>query len=329
MFHSLDLCSAADIFLCESRKLGKVSETIIQLGEEDRAGFLTLSSQLSQTASQLNSEAKAGFSTVSSQQTLTESANEARHQTVLAHLDDHAKSDYVISEKMDEIFERHGRSMDMNEAGFQAVHSSLVASSSSSKEDHKTTHTMLSQLQGQWQQVLRNRVTFGAIGDGVCSPTACARTSNPITDTTVYWKYALYRMPIGMLKIRLNKRQQSKNSSRSTSQVCRDSEIALQFVPPRWLSRVVINYSMRLKYELISDQWHWGATLRPLTVNYNPFFINAVESCDVEGVRRSFAEGLARPTDFVLGTWHGPLPWYEVGLESAFDSEVLNSSCST
>ena len=328
-YHSFKLCLAVDISLCESRKLGKVSESINQLGEEDRAGFLTLSSQLSQTASQLNSEAKAGFSTVSSQQTLTESANEARHQTVLAHLDDHAKSDYVISEKMDESFERHVRSMDMNEAGFQAVHSSLVASSSSSKEDHKITHTMLSHFQGQWQQVLRNHVAFGTIGDGVCSPTPCARASNPIPDTTVYWKYARYGMPFVMLNFGVDKRQESKNSSRSTSQVCTDSEIVLQFVPPRWLSRVVINYSMRLNYELISAQWHWGATLRPLTVNYNPFFINAVKSCDVEGVRRSFAEGLARPTDFLLGTWDGPLPWYEVGLESAFDSEVLNSSCST
>ena len=329
MFHSLDLCSAADIFLSESRKLGKVSESITQLGEEDRAGFRSLSSQLSQTTTQLNYEAKAGFSSVSSQQTVIESANEARHQTVLAHLDDHAKRDDAISEKVDEVSERHVRSMDMNEAGFQAVHSSLVAASSSSKEDHKTTHTMLSHFQGQWQQVLRKHVAFGTLGDGVCSPTPCARTSNPITDTIVYWKDALYRMPIGMLKIRLNKRQQSKKSSRSTSQVCTDSEIALQFVPPRWLSRVVINYSMKLNNELISDQWHWGATLRPLTVNYNPFFINAVESCDVEGVRRSFAEGLARPTDFLLGTWGDLVPWYEVGLQSAFDSEVLNSSCST
>ena len=250
---------------------------------------------------------------------------------VLAHLDDQTKRDDVISEKMDESFERQVRSMDMNEAGFQAVLSSLVAASSSSSEGHKITHAMLSQLQGQWQQMLRNHIAFGTIGDDVDSSTPRARAPNPTTETIVFWKHYVYRMPIGILKIRLIKSRQSKHSRRLTSQICTDSEIALEFVPPRWLSRVVINYSMKLGYDLISDQWRWGATLRPLTVNYNPFFINAVKSCDAGGVRRSFAEGLARPTDYLWGRLGGrpdPRPWYEVGLQSAFDSEVLNSSCS-
>lgn len=323
MFHSLDLCLAADISLCDSRKLGKVSESITQLGEEDRAGFRTLSSQLSQTASQSNSEARAGFSTISSQQTITESTNEARHQTVLARFDDHAKRDDVISEKMDEVFERHVRSMDMSEAGFQAVHSSLVAASSSSKEDHKKTHALLSQFQGEWQQVLRKHVAFGTIGDGVRLSKPPVRSSNPMTETTVFWKHSFYCMPIGILKITRKTCQRSRNSSRSTSHVSTESDIAVEFVPPRWLSSVLINYSMKRNYDLISDQWRWGGTLRPLTVNYNPFFIKAVESFDLEGVRRSFAEGLARPTDFLLG-FGAPLPWYEVGLQSAFEGEVLN-----
>ena len=314
------MLSEADILFWESRKLDKVSESITQLGEEDRAGFQTLTSELSQTASRLSSEAKAGFSTISSLQTVTESANEARHQMVLAHLDDHAKRDDVISEKIDEVFEQHVRSMDMNEAGFQAVHSSLVAASSSSKEDHKKTHAMLSRFQSQLQQMVRKHVAFGTIGDGVRLSKPPVRSSNPMTETTVFWKHSFYCMPIGILKITRKTCQRSRNSSRSASHVSTESDIAVEFVPPRWLSSVLINYSMKLSYDLVSHQLRLGATLRPLTVNYNEYFINAVLSVDVEGVRRSFAEGLARPTDCILGLRH----WSWVGLESAFDSEVLN-----
>lgn len=224
---------------------------------------------------------------------------------------------------MDEGFERQVRSMDMSEAGFQAVHSSLVAASSSSKEDHKKTHALLSQFQGQLQQMVRKHVAFGTIGDGVRLSKPPVRSSNPMTETTVFWKHSFYWMPIGILKITRKTCQRGRNSSRSASHVSTESDIAVEFVPPRWLSSVLINYSMKRNYDLISDQWRWGGTLRPLTVNYNPFFIKAVESFDLEGVRRSFAEGLARPTDFLLG-FGAPLPWYEVGLQSAFEGEVLN-----
>ena len=187
---------------------------------------------------------------------------------------------------------------------------------------------MLSQCQGQLQHVLRNNVTFGTIGRSVHLPTPRARDSNTITETTVFWKYFSYRMPIGLLKIHLNESRQSKGSAGSNPQVCTESAIAIQFVPPRWLSNFAINYSMKLNHDLISGQWRWGATLNPLTVNYNPFFINAVKSLDVEGVRRAFSEGLARPTDYILDRFSDLQPWYEVRLQSISNSGLLSWSCS-
>ena len=276
--------------------------------------------------SQLNSEVKTGFSTVSSQHTFAESANETRHQKVLAHLDNHAERHDISTEKMEEFSQQQLRSIDVNEAGFQAVHSSLISAASSNLEEHKTTHTMLSQCQGQIQQMLRNHLTFDTVGNGVRSSTARAGASNPISESTVFWGWYSYRMPIGMLNMRLNQTRQIRNSRCSTPQSCTESKVVVIFVPPPWLSRVVINYSMKLCYDLISDHWRWGATLECPTVNYNPFFVNAVESIDVEGVRRSFAEGLARPTDFVLSEYYGAVPWYEVCLELAFNCDVLNSS---
>ena len=300
----------ADILLWESRKLETVSQSINNLGNEGRTGFQTISSQLSQAAGQLGSETKTGFSTVSSQHTVIESANQERHLTVLAHLNRDSKKDDLTSKKLDKVSQRQVESLDLNEAGFQAVHHSLVAASASSSEEHKTTHTMLNQVQGQLRQVLRNHVTFGPVGNTVRLSTPRARALNTITEATVFWRYSSYRMPIGLLEISLSENRQSKSSGRSTLQVCTESDIAITFVPPRWLSGVAIDYSMRLS----CDHWRWGATLNPLTVNYNAFFIDAVKSLDVEGVRRSFAEGLARPTDYMLDWKSRPQPWYTVRL---------------
>lgn len=216
--------------------------------------------------------------------------------------------------------------MDMNEAGFQAVHSGLMTASSSNLECHSTTHALLGQCGGWLQQIIRNHVTFGSPEERV--PTSVPRakaSSKAIVETAVFWKYSVYRMPIGMLTIRLLKTWQSRDPSCSTSQVCTGSDIALEFVPPWWLSRMAIKYSMRLNSDLLSDQWRWGATLQPLTVNYNPFFINAVHSCDVKGLRRCFEEGIARPTDYILD--YTPNPWYQVCFFKRL-RDVVNSSCS-
>ena len=326
-YHSCEEYSESDILRLESRKLDKLSQSIIQLGDEDRTGFRTVSSQLSQSTSQLGAEFKDGLSRVSSQLTGTESANDVRHQTVLAHLDGHAKYDELNTEKMDEVLQQQGRSIDMNEAGFQAIQSSLIAASSSNSKDHNTTHAMLSQCQGHLQQILRNHITFGTVEHSVHLPSTRPKALDSATsETTVFWNHRFHRLPIGSLQIRLIQTRQTRDSRRSTPQVRTKSKIAVEFAPPRWLSRVAIRYSMKLNCDLIGSQWRWGATLEPLTVNYNSCFINAVKNLDVEGVRTSFAEGLAKPTHYMLDGFGQPMPWYWVRLESALNNDMLNSS---
>lgn len=301
--------------LLESRKLDKLSQKIIQLSDEDKTSFGTVASQLSQSTSQLSTEVKAGLSTVSSQLTSTESVNGARHQALLAHLDDHTKSDNLNVEKMDDIFQGQMRSIDISEAGFQAIQSSLITTSSSSSSEQKKTHAMLNQLRGQIQQILRNHITFGPVEHSVHSPSVRPRALEPTTtETTVFWKHYSHRLPIGTLHVRLNQTRQTRNSRHSTPQICTESKIAVEFVPPPWLSNVVIKYCMKLSWDLIDSQWRWGATLKPLTVNHDPFFINAIMRLDVEGVRKSFAMGLAKPTDHVITEYGKLVPWYKVRL---------------
>ena len=235
-------------------------------------------------------------------------------------MDDHAKSDNLNAEKMDEVFQQQLRSMDMNEAGLQAVHSSLITASSSGSQEHKTTQAMLSQYQGELQQFIRGHITFGTVEHSKHWPATRPKAlDSTTTETAVFWNYRSHRLPIGMLQICLTQTQQSRKSTRSAPQVSTKSTIALEFVPPRWLSNVMIRYSMKLSHALIDSEWRWGATLEPLTVNYNPYFIEAIRNVDVEGVRKSFATGLAKPTDYVLFNWdygyrEGLVPWYMVCL---------------
>lgn len=301
--------------LLESRKLDKLSQHIDQRSDENKTAFRTVTSQLSNSTSQLSTEVKTGLSTVSSQLTGSESTNGVRHQALLAHLNDRAKSDNLSAEKIDEVFQQHVKSIDINKAGFQAIQSGLMAASSSNSEEHKTTHALLGQFQGQIQQILRSHITFGAAEHSIRSPSNRPRALGPTTTkTVVFWNYYSHRLPIGMLRIRLNQTRKTKNSRRSNAQAGSESEIAVEFVPPRWLSNVLIKYSMNLSWDMNDSQWYWGATLKPLTVNYNPYFINAVERIDVEGVRTSFAMGLAEPTDYIIGRYGNPVPWYLVRL---------------
>ena len=249
----------ADFLLLKSRKLDKLSQSIIQRSDGDKTALRTVFSQLSQSTNQLNTEVKAGLSTVSSQLTGTDSANGVRHQTLLTHLNDCAHSDNFNAEKMDEIFQQHIRSIDMNEAGFQAVQSGLMTASSSSSEEHKKTHDMISQCQGQMQQILRNYVTFGTVAHGEHSQSIRPRALRPaITKNTVFWNYYSHRFPIGMLRIRLKQTRKTGISGRAAPQVRMKSEFAVEFVPPRWLSNFVINCSMKLSRDFIDSQWRWG-----------------------------------------------------------------------
>ena len=195
---------------------------------------------------------------MASQFAISESANKGRHQTVLAHLNDRAGRFDLISEKLNEVFQRQIRSADINEAGFQAIRSSLIASYSSISEEHKTTRAILSQCQGQSQQRLQDRVTFDTVERTLDSPPIRPGAVEPkTTKTTVYWSHHLYRTPIGLLQIRLNQTRRNRKSKRSIQQVCEESKIAVAFVPPQWLSKVAINYGMKISYGFINNQWRW------------------------------------------------------------------------
>ena len=290
----------------------QLSQSTGQLDAGVKAGFESVCSELLQSTSQLGTQVKSDLSTLTSQITSTEPANEERYHSILAHLNDHTKSGIVNNVKVGEVLQQQVRSSDINEAGFKAVHTSIFAASTSSSEEHKETHAMLRQCQGQLQQIIRDHIAFETNYQNVHSPPSRPEALRGThTTSTVFWRDYRLRLPIGMLDINLSQTRQIRSSKHLETRLCAKSGLEVVFVPPRWLSSVVIKYSMNLCCDLISSEWRWGATLMPLTVNENLFFREAIRSLDLEDLRSSFSKGLAKPTDQIL--YRGfPVPWYWV-----------------
>ncbi|KAL9121112.1 MAG: hypothetical protein Q9187_002336 [Circinaria calcarea] len=269
----------------------------IKLGEEGRIGFQTVSSQLSHSTGQLSDETKAGFQMVSSQLAGAVSTREAKNLEALNRSDDLTQNGNLNSQKLDEVFQQQGRVIHVSEVGLQAVHSSLM------RKGHKVTQALLSQYGAQLDQITR---ILGTGGHSVYSTSKRLEAPHLTTmETSMFWRFFSYSLPIGNLNIA----RQSIRSKRSASQDHTEWKIAVNFVPPWWLSSFAVRYVMKLDHDLIGDQWRWGASLNPLTINHDPFFLKAARDCVVEGVQESFRKGLARKTDYVLDPWGEPQPW--------------------
>ena len=314
MFHSPDLTT-------QSQKLSKLTQNTIQLGSDNRAGFQTISSQVSQATGHLEAETRGGFSNVSSDLQTAKFASDEMHRALQSRLDIHAQRGDVVRQNVDEIRCKQMKAIEVNEAGFQAVQSALVTAASFSREGHESTHAMLREQKNLMQR-LGNHLTFGASKN-------CARVPGSGPDkwgsttpmTTFYWRTYYHSLPVGKLCISIKQTRQCEGSENSSSPESTESNIKVTFVPPKWLTCLAVDYRMKLVYNSIGDQWHWGVNLRPLTVNQNPFVVDAVETVNLGGIQKSFREGLLHPTDYVLERDTDLRPWYMVrGGQGGFDT---------
>ena len=267
----------------------------------------TAYSRLSQATTNMGDESRVGFQTVNSHLANVESANRTRHQAVLGLLNDHAQSEDHSAQTLNKISQQQTRVTSISEAGFRAV------------------SVKLSQIGSQIQRIQRDQIAFAPTRNGVPSLSGRLKASNLVTsEATVFWRHDSYSLPIGTLQIIGEKVRRSKSSKHLASQDRADSVIKVTFAPPRWLSKFAIKYTMKLCHDLTTSQWHWGVKLQPLTVNHNPLFIEAIRSCDVEFVRKSFREGSAQKTDYFLTPW-GLGPWFKVILHLNCQSRHTNS----
>lgn len=286
-----------------------------------------ISSQVSQATGHLGAESRAGFSNVSSDLKSAKLASDEMHRDLHSRTDDYAQRVDFLHQTVDETRGGQVRAIEITESGFQAVQSALVIEASLNRERHESTHARLGQQESLMQR-LGNRLLLGDSKN-------CVRSSRSRSDdwgsttrkTTFYSKIYYHSIPIGKLRISTNHTRDCKGSENSNSPNSSETNIEATFVPPKWLTCLAVDYRMKLGYNSIEDQWHWGANLRPLTVNQNPFVIDALKTLDLGAIKKSFREGLIQPKDYVLS--HGEVrPWYWVCLSYTFIYDVLNSSIS-
>ena len=295
-----------------SQKLSRLTQNTIQLGNDNNAGFQAISSRISQTTGHLEAQARAGFSNVSSELMSAKSASGEMHRDLQSRMDDHAEREDIVLQNVDEMRCNQMRAIEINEEGFQAVQSALITAVSSSREGHESTQAMLRQQESLMQR-LGNRLASGYSNNCVHLPRTRSNSQSSTTSmTTVYWKSLYHRLPIGKLHISIDQTRRCRGSEGSASSESMESNIEVTFVPPKWLTCLAVDYRMNLGYDSIGDRWHWGASLRPLTVNQNPFVIHALKTLDLVAIQESFREGLIHPTDHVLHWSTIVMPWYQV-----------------
>ena len=286
-----------------------------------------MSSQLLQSTDQLKTGNRAGFDCLSSQITSTESSNKTRHQAVLGHLANYHQKDDLGLQKLERISQDQLKTMDVTEAGFQAVLSSFANVVSSNQGEHAATQAILNQFRGQLQQILRSCVTFALAGEKTNSSSACFRKSNIISkETVVFWKWHRYSFPIGTLELDLSQTQQSTRTRRSTAKNSTASKIRVTFVPPWWYSSYIFEWAMTFNHCQTNNYWRHSMNFKFPVINRNAAFIKAIGEGNVEDVLKSFQEGIARPTDLVLDSIGDIVHWPTVGFPLVIAGGRLNSS---
>ena len=226
--------------------------------------------------------------------------SEIRHCAVLTHLKNGAANEALHSHRLDDIFRSQSKNLRSIQAGFQAAEVSV-------RNEHEITRTVLSQYHDRLVSTLGKRTGFALVGQRVRSS-----PQGLLTRTRFISKYLSLSLPIGTLNVYREGIQDIDRSPKSSQQSHMKFDIKVTFVPPLWLSQIALQYALKINYEFVSNEWHWGASLRPLTINTNPFFLKAIEKFDVAAVMESFETGLARLTDYVLSNYGGPVPWYSV-----------------
>ena len=262
---------------------------------------------MSQSTIQISDITNSSSSRILSRISRVESANEVSNRAVLARLDDRIQKESSCSRELSKISQEQSRAIEINEARFKTVLAEVL----SGRKEYGDTRTMLRQL-------IKSQTVPGQNRPRIPLP-----AEKPSLRTIVFFRCRRFCWPVGTLSIRHTQTQRRRSSATRSAQESTESDIEVMFVPPLWLTRFAIRYRLAFDYDHATYEWHWGARLRPLTINNNPDFIEAIYKFDASAVRELFEGGKARPTDYVTPRhWPEPIPWYEVSLNVAFEGEV-------
>jgi hypothetical protein len=93
------------------------------------------------------------------------------------------------------------------------------------------------------------------------------------------------------------------------SQRCMRSASTFTFIPPRWISRLVLCWILEIR-DCSVGLPRLSLSLSPIRYNSSKDLKTAIESFDIAKLQRLFRAGLAGPNDYVLS--RRPVPLLEV-----------------
>ena len=249
-------------------------------------------SSLDQATIRLSNGSQFNHDIVSSQIAGIESTSAVGFQRMLSHMNDDLHLRNSNSQKLDLISQKQSRVLSAVEA-FTGGLSSRP-----------------SQIRGGFQQI-----KDGHILD--LTPSAARKAFNgssrddDASEFIELWRSNSHYLLFGRLYVLLHG---SRKARHMTQEVVREEmhlEISVNFVASKWLSKLAISFMAKIYCDCISREWKLGANLKPIVYNSDPSFIAAVRARDVEGLRKVFRMGMARPTDYIVD-FANAVPWYQV-----------------
>lgn len=183
---------------------------------------------------------------------------------------------------------------------FGMIHSGLKRLSTSQNAEHEVQIKTLTRMEGQLVELhdqLKGEVASMPKRGFVRSVGA-----DNSQFSGIYHKRQTYYLPFG--KLVTGRPMFGRWSDESQTRHC-----TFTFVPPSWLSRLIIHWDLQL-YKTASGLPSMTMRLSPLVCNSNPRLKAAINQFDVGELQSLFRGGLARPTDYIF--YRRPMTLLEV-----------------
>lgn len=180
--------------------------------------------------------------------------------------------------------------MTRNNVEFGMIHSSLKRLNKSQSAEHEVQIKALTRVESQLlelQDQLKGE-TVGIPKEGVVRSVGAGKCQV----SCIYQKRQTYYLPFGT--IITGRPMFGRWSDGSRTRHC-----TFTFVPPPWLSRLIIHWELQLN-RITSGFPSMTMRLSPIVYNTSPRLKAAINRFDVGELQSLFREGLARPTDYIF-----------------------------
>ncbi|MCJ1368183.1 hypothetical protein MMC16_007324, partial [Acarospora aff. strigata] len=210
----------------------------------------------------------------------------------------------ISDQKLETFSQQTTKLVDVSNSAFQTVCSKIASAEASNHERHELQQLGIARVDERLQ-LLQRQLQLGAVRPNSslsCSTTIGNRKGGGLQKTmaaTIYWSSLYCTLPIGILRVKVTKSRESSASDKAAAQESEQSRISLTFVPPPWLSSIMLQCDLQISHNFQSSRSSLMFNITPFSVNDNPLLRRVIMDNDVAGLQALFTAGLARRTDYI------------------------------